>query len=873
MVSEEGIHQLPDSDPEETQEWIESLRGLIRDGNTSRAHYLLTRVAEEARALGISHASFTQTDYINSIPLSEQPPYPGDLELEKRIRAITRWNAVAMVERANSRAPGLGGHLATYASAATLFEVGLNHLFRGNEILERRDHLYFQGHAAPGIYARAFLEGRLSAEQLDHFRREVSGNGLPSYPHPRRLPDFWEYPTVSMGLGALNAVAQAHFNRYLSDRNLVDTSASRVWAFLGDGEMAEPETLTAVAVAGRERLGNLTFVVNCNLQRLDGPVLGSGKIVQECEGLFRGAGWNVIKVVWGGAWDALLARDVHGHLLGQMNATPDGTFQTYTTSPGAFIREDFFGAPDQLRQLVEHLSDREIERLPRGGHDPEKVFAAYAAANARTDRPTVVLAKTVKGWALGSDVEGRNATHQIKHLDADGLREFRDRLQIPIADSDLVEGVPPYFHPGHDSPEVQYLVECRARLGGPIPKRRSTAPRRLAAIPDAPFAYLKVGNDGDRTATTTAALARVLRDLLRDPAIGPRIVPIVADEGRTFGWDGLFAEAHVHAHAGQNYERVDAGLVLSYKESPDGQILQAGICEALAVASMTAAGSTYSSWDFPMLPIYATYSMFGFQRTGDALWAMSDQMCSGLLVGGTAGRTSLAGEGLQHCDGQSLLLASANPGCRSYDPAYAYELAVIVEDELRRALVHAQPLAWTYVTVYNEATPQPAMPDGIEADILGGISKVAAQGTHPRVRLFGSGVLLHEALAASKVLASDHGIDSEVFSVTSYQMLRTESEAAQADRRNRDVVSGTGVVPTTLERVLGEVALPIVAVTDYQRLVADQIRPYLDSPFEVLGTDGFGLSDTREALREHFHVSCRHIVGAALRTLGIPENP
>src|SRR5450759_2743292 len=710
-------HQLPDIDPSETREWLDALDQVHSQEGDERARFLLFKILKRARQLRVGLPPLTQTRYINTISPEQEPFFPGDEEIERRIRRLIRWNAVAMVLRANNRAPGIGGHLATYASAATLYEVGFNHFFRGKDAKSpggdsgSGDQIFFQGHAAPGMYARAFLEGRLTEENLDHFRQEaLSGVGLPSYPHPRTQPDFWEFPTVSMGIGPISAIYQARLNRYLANRGLADTSASRVWAFLGDGEMDEPEAVTALSMAAREGLDNLTFVVNCNLQRLDGPVRGNGKIIQELEGLFRGAGWNVIKVVWGREWDDLLARDVDGVLVNKMNETLDGEFQKFSVMGGAYIREHFFGPDPRLRRLVEHLSDDDLARLRRGGHDYRKVYAAYRAATEHRGAPTVVLAKTTKGWTLGPGVEARNITHQAKKLSEAELRVFRDRLELPIPDAALHDA--PYYHPGPDSPEIQYMLERRRALGGSVPRRVVRAEPLPAPRPEVDAEFTA---GSEMAVSTTMAFGRLLRNLIRDPKIGSRIVPIVPDEARTFGLDPLFKEVGIYASMGQRYEPVDSDLVLSYREAKDGQVLEEGITEAGAVASLQAAATSYATHGLPLIPFYIFYSMFGFQRTGDQFWALADARGRGFVMGATAGRTTLAGEGLQHDDGHSHVLASVIPNIRAYDPAYAYELASIIREGIDRMYVKGEDVFY-YVTLYNENYPMPKRRDGLTDD-------------------------------------------------------------------------------------------------------------------------------------------------------------
>jgi len=870
MYFDEFKHQLPDIDPDETGEWLDSLDQVVEDEGTARARFLMFKLLKRARQLQVGLPSLTQTRYVNTISPEQEPPFPGDEQLERRIRRLIRWNAVAMVLRANNRYPGLGGHLSTYASSASLYEVGFNWFFRGKDGGSAGDQVFYQGHAAPGMYARAFLEGRLTEDRLDHFRREVvPGQGLSSYPHPRLMPDFWEFPTVSMGIGPLSAIYQARFNRYLHQRGIVDTSGSRVWAFLGDGEMDEPEALAGLSLAAREGLDNLTFVVNCNLQRLDGPVRGNGKIIQELEGLFRGAGWRVIKVIWGREWDDLLARDVDGVLVDRMNETLDGEFQKYSVSGPAYVRERFFGPDRRLRALVEHLSDEDIKRLRRGGHDHRKLYAAYLAATEYRGAPTVILAKTIKGWALGPGAEGRNVTHQVKKLSEAELRVFRDRLELPIPDSKLKDA--PYFHPGPDSDEVRYIAERRRALGGPLPRRvvRNQPLAEPAPGVDAEFA------DGSATpVSTTMAFAKLLRSLIRDKGIGRRIVPIIPDEARTFGMDPLFKEVGIYAALGQRYEPVDSDLVLSYREAVDGQVLEEGINEAGSMASLQAAGTAYATHGVAMVPFYIFYSMFGFQRTGDQAWAFGDARGRGFLMGATAGRTTLAGEGLQHDDGQSHLLASTIPSIRAYDPAYAYELAAIVRDGIRRMYVEGEDVYY-YVTLYNENYAMPARPDGADEGILRGIYLLRPApdlgGSALRVRLVGSGSILQQVIAARELLAERFGVAAEVYSAPSFQLLRRD--AIRAERWNRLHPMETPRVPY-VSQVLGPDGGPIIAATDWLKAVPDQVARWVPAPFVPLGTDGFGRSDTRESLRALFEIDPPAIaVGAlgALATTGAIE--
>ncbi len=863
MYIDEFKHQLPDIDQGETTEWMDSLDQVVEGEGETRARFLLFKLLKRARQLQVGLPPLTNTRYINTISPEQEPFFPGDEDLERRIRRLIRWNAVAMVLRANSRYAGIGGHLATYASAATLYEVGFNHFFRGKDGDGPGDQVFYQGHAAPGIYARAFLEGRISEEQLDHFRRETPPqDGLSSYPHPRLMPNFWEFPTVSMGLGPISAIYQARFNRYLQNRGLLDTSKSRVWAFLGDGETDEPEALGALHVAAREGLDNLTFVVNCNLQRLDGPVRGNGKIIQELEAVFRGSGWNVIKVVWGREWDELLARDVDGVLVEKMNTTVDGEFQKFSVAGGAYIREHFFGPDPRLRKLVEHLTDDELAKLRRGGHDYRKVYAAYKAATEHGGVPTVILAKTVKGWTLGPGVEARNITHQAKKLTESELKIFRDRLELPIPDSALKDA--PYYHPGPNSEEVQYLNERRRALGGELPKRVVRSAPLPAPKPtfDAEFAA------GSPTpVSTTMAFTRLLRNLVRDPDLGPRIVPIIPDEARTFGMDPLFNEVGIYASGGQSYEPVDSELVLKYREAKDGQVLEEGITEAGSMASFTAAATSYATLAHPMIPFYIFYSMFGFQRTGDQIWAAGDARARGFLLGATAGRTTLAGEGLQHDDGHSHVLASTVPNVRAYDPAFAYELAAIVRDGIERMYGAGEDVFY-YVTLYNENYPQAPKPAGVDEGLLRGIYRFAAAPKSKKgakvVRLVGSGAILQQAITAQALLSEKFGVAAEVYSAPSFGLLRRDG--LSAERWNRLHPAGTPRVPY-VTKVLGSAGGPVIAVSDWMAAVPQGIAPWVPASFVALGTDGFGRSDTRESLRAYFEIDAASIAAAAMSAL------
>ena len=863
--------QLPDVDPEETREWLDSLDAVVGNAGRGRARYLMLRLLERAREQHVGVPALRSTDYINTIPPEREPDFPGDEYVERRIRAYTRWNAAIMVHRAQRPGIGVGGHISSYASSASLYEVGFNHFFRGRDHPGGGDHLYFQGHASPGMYARAFLEGRLTESQLDGFRQELSheGGGLSSYPHPRLMPDFWEFPTVSMGLGPLNAIYQARFNRYLHSRGIKDTSGQRVWAFLGDGEMDEPESLGAIGVAAREELDNLTFVINCNLQRLDGPVRGNGKIIQELESYFRGAGWNVIKVIWGRNWDPLLAADVDGALVNLMNATPDGDYQTYKSEHGGFVREHFFGRDPRTLKMVEHMSDAEVWNLQRGGHDYFKVYSAFQAAVEHTGQPTVILAKTIKGWTLGSHFEGRNSTHQMKKLTAEDLKGFRDRLYLDIPDEALDSKLPPYFKPGKDSDELAYMFERRRELGGSIP-RRSVSVKPLIQPDEKSYDVLRRGS-GKQAVATTMAFVRLLKELLKHPEMGPRFVPIIPDEARTFGMDAMFPTQKIYSPHGQNYQSVDRDLLLAYKESVTGQILHEGITEAGSAASFTAAGTAYSTHGEHMIPIYIFYSMFGFQRIGDSLWAAGDQLTRGFLLGATAGRTTLNGEGLQHEDGHSLLLASTNPAVVSYDPAFSFELAHIVRDGLARMYGEdpgdRSPDVFYYLTVYNEPYLQPAEPADVDVPgILRGVHhyKPAPEGTGPEAQLLASGVAVQWALKAQELLAADWGVYADVWSVTSWTELRRDALACDSwNLVNPDGAQQMPYITSALRDRPG----PVVAVSDWMRAVPDQIAPWVLNDFVSLGTDGFGMSDTRPALRRHFRVDAESIVVRALTAL------
>jgi pyruvate dehydrogenase E1 component len=869
--------QLPDTDPDETQEWLESLDAVVDNAGRNRARYLMLRMLERSREQQVGVPSVLSTDYINTIPPEQEPWFPGDEDVERRIRAYIRWNAAIMVHRAQRPGIAVGGHISSYASSASLYEVGFNHFFKGKDHPSGGDQIYFQGHASPGMYARAYLEGRLDEHQLDGFRQEVShpGGGLSSYPHPRLMPDFWEFPTVSMGLGPMNAIYQARFNRYLRDRGIADTSDQHVWAFLGDGEMDEPESLGPIGLAAREELDNLTFVINCNLQRLDGPVRGNGKVIQELESFFRGAGWNVIKVIWGRGWDKLLAADRDGALVNLMNQTPDGDYQTYKAEDGAFVREHFFGRDPRTRKMVEGMSDKEVWDLARGGHDYRKVYAAYKAATDHKGQPTVILAKTIKGWTLGSHFEGRNSTHQMKKLTAEDLANFRDRLYLPIPDEALDKTLPPYYKPAADSDEMQYMLERRRQLGGSVPRRRSEF-KLLKAPEDKAFDVVRRGA-GKQEVATTMAFVRLLKELIKDAELGPRFVPIIPDEARTFGLDSLFPTKKIYNPHGQRYTSVDRELMLAYKESETGQILHEGINEAGSSASFIAAGTSYATHAEAMIPIYIFYSMFGFQRTGDELWAAGDQMARGFLLGATAGRTTLNGEGLQHEDGHSLLLAATNPAVVAYDPAFSFEVGHITKDALRRMYGedpgaplggHRSPDVMYYLTVYNEPYVQPAEPEGLDVNgLLAGMYRYA-EGPQlengKKAQVLASGVAVPWALRAQELLANDWGVSADVWSVTSWTELRRQ--AVEAEEWNLLHPAEEPKVPYVTQVLQGTDG-PVVAVSDWMKAVPDMLAPFVPGGMSTLGTDGFGLSDTRPALRRHFRVDAESVVVRTLASL------
>ncbi|MFG0288528.1 MAG: pyruvate dehydrogenase (acetyl-transferring), homodimeric type [Rhodopirellula sp. JB044] len=849
----------------ETQEWLSSLEYVLESQGPERVKFLIDQLRDRAAEHGVPLTADTSTPYVNTIPPQKQPAYPGNRELERRIKSIIRWNAMAMVVRANKRGGGVGGHISTFASSATLYEVAFNHFFKGRGADGYSgDSVYFQGHASPGMYSRAFVEGRLDEEKLENFRRELSeGGGLSSYPHPWLMPEFWEYPTVSMGLGPIMAIYQARFNEYLNDRGLKNTKGQKVWAFLGDGECDEPETLGAIGLASREKLDNLIFVINCNLQRLDGPVRGNGKIIQELESIFHGAGWNVIKVIWGSEWDELLARDKTGLLAKRMNEVVDGQYQKYTSMPGSYIREHFFGKYPELLELVKHLSDEKLERIRRGGHDPEKVYAAYKqAVELNNGKPTVILAKTVKGYGLGEAGEGRNVAHNQKKMNEAELLEFRTRFGIPISDEEV--GNAPFYKPPASSAEMKYLQERRKALGGPVPSRPANPP--TMEVPSMEDFGKLIGKLENKSISTTFAVVQTLIAMCRDKKIGKNVVPIVPDESRTFGMEGMFRQFGIYAHAGQLYEPADSDQIAFYKEAQDGQILEEGITECGSMSSFNAAGTAYSCHGVNMIPFYIYYSMFGFQRVGDSIWAAADMRAKGFLVGGTAGRTTLNGEGLQHQDGHSLLNAIAYPTVRAYDPAFAYEVVVIVQEGLQRMYADGEQCIY-YITAENEEYMHPEMPEGCEEGIVKGMYKfksVDADGAKQRVQLFGSGAILNCALKAQEILAEKYSISSDVWSVTSYTQLRREAGACERwNRLHPTETPRKSYLEKTLEGVEG----PFISASDYVRALGEQLTPWIPGDYYVLGTDGMGRSETREALRRHFEVDAESIVIATLYRL------
>jgi pyruvate dehydrogenase E1 component len=877
----------PDTDPVETGEWLDSIKAVIQADGGARAHYLLERMADEARRAGAEIPFSPTTAYINTIPPQIEAKSPGDAAIEWRIRSLIRWNALAMVVRANRKPGDLGGHIASFASSATLYDVGFNHFWRAPHAGNPGDLLYIQGHSSPGIYARAFLEGRISTDQLDHFRMETGGRGIPSYPHPWLMPDFWQTPTVSMGLGPISAIYQARFWKYLEARGLIPASDRKVWCFLGDGETDEPESLGAIALAGREQLDNLVFVVNCNLQRLDGPVRGNGKIIQELEGSFRGAGWNVLKVIWGSYWDPLLAQDSKGILRKLMMETLDGEYQNFKAFGGAYTREHFFGKYPETAAMVAHMTDEDIWRLNRGGHDPHKVYAAYAAATAHAGQPTVILAKTVKGYGMGKAGEAQNITHQQKKMDDESIRVFRDRFNIPVSDERLPEV--PFYHPGADSPEAKYIAERRAALGGSLPQRRMKSDETLIA-PELPLFERLLKASGEREISTTMAFVQALNITLRDKQLGPRCVPIVADEARTFGMEGLFRQIGIYAPFGQKYKPMDAEQLMFYREDQAGQVLQEGITEAGAFCSWLAAATSYSTNNLPMLPFFIFYSMFGFQRIGDLCWAAGDMRARGFLLGATAGRTTLNGEGLQHEDGHSHLLAGAIPNCRAYDPTFAFEVAVILQNGMHRMMNEQEDAFW-YLTLMNENYAHPEMPKGAEADIIKGMyllqstsfvsaanggGRAAGEGggkgtakkvKTPHVQLLGSGTILREVIAAAELLDKDFGVTADIWSCPSFSELRRDG--FDTERHNRLHPEDKKPRVAHVTACLADRAGPAIAATDYVRAYADQIRAFLPEGkrYTVLGTDGFGRSDTRASLRHFFEVDRYYIAHAAIAAL------
>ncbi len=849
-----------DVDAVETEEWLEALDAVVENDGPRRAHDLVERVVERARIKGAAIEYVGPTPYVNTIQREDEPPLPGDPAMERRVRSLIRWNAIATILRANKESSELGGHIASYQSAAMLYEIGFNHFWHAPSEEHGGDLVYIQGHSSPGIYARAFLEGRLSEEEMEGFRQEVSRpGGLSSYPHPWLMPDFWQFPTVSMGLGPIMAIYQARFMRYLNDRGVADTSGRKVWAFLGDGESDEPESLGAIALAGRERLGNLVFVVNCNLQRLDGPVRGNGKIIQELETIFRGAGWNVLKVIWGDRWDPLLESDHDGLLVKRMEEAVDGEYQVYKARDGAYVREHFFGKYPDLAERVADMTDEQIWDLNRGGHDAKKVYAAYAAAQGATRSPTVILAKTIKGYGMGEAGEGQNITHQQKKMNAEALQVFRDRFELEITDEEVEQVA---FHkPPDDSPEMTYMRERREALGGHLPARRRRVSESLP-VPPLEIFESQLEGTGEREISTTMSFVRILAALLRDKSLGPRVVPIVPDESRTFGMEGMFRQLGIYSSVGQLYEPEDADSLMFYREDRQGQVLQEGINEAGAFSSWIAAATSYSNHAVQMIPFYVFYSMFGFQRIGDLAWAAGDSRARGFLIGGTAGRTTLNGEGLQHEDGHSHLLASTIPNCVAYDPAYAHELAVIVHEGLRR-MVAEQEDVFYYLTVMNENYPHPKLPEGSEEGILRGMHRIREVDA-PQARLLGSGTILREVEAAADLLASDFGVDAEVWSVTSWTELRRDG--LRCDREARLHPEADAPAPW-IKSCLGDGEAPVVASTDYMKALPDGVRGWVPGRFEVLGTDGFGRSDYRRHLRSFFEVDRHHIVVAALRAL------
>lgn len=861
-VQTESEDAFGDEDPVETEEWVQAINSVLKSGGAKRAQYLLQRLSVKVTATGAQLPYAITTPYRNTIPVSEEVRMPGDLFMDRAIRSLVRWNAMAMVMRANLKDGDLGGHISTFQSSATLYDVGFNYFFRGPTSEHKGDLVYIQGHSAPGIYARSFLEGRLTEEQLDKFRQEVDGDGLSSYPHPWLMPEYWQFPTVSMGLGPLQAIYQAHIMKYLGCRGLSEPQDRKVWCYIGDGEMDEPESQGALSLAGRESLDNLIFVVNCNLQRLDGPVRGNGKVIQELEGLFRGAGWNVIKVVWGRLWDPLFEKDQLGFLQQRMDEAVDGDYQNYKSRDGAYTREHFFGKYPELIEMVAHLTDEDIYRLNRGGHDPYKVYAAYAAAVAHKGQPTVILAKTVKGYGLGLAGEAQNYTHQVKKLDLESLKEFRDRFDIPLPDAELK--TVPYYRPPDNSPEMTYLRERRKELGGFLPQRKNTF-EALTIPPLETFKTFLEGT-GEREISTTMAFVRILSTLIKDKQFGERVVPIVPDEARTFGMEGMFRQLGIYSSAGQLYEPSDSEQFMYYREDKEGQVMEEGINEGGAFAAWLAAATSYTNHDCPLIPFYVYYSMFGFQRIGDLCWAAGDLQARGFLLGGTAGRTTLNGEGLQHQDGHSHILASTVPNCISYDPAFAYELAVIIQDGLQKMFVDKLP-CYYYITIMNENYVQPPMPEGVEEDIVKGLylyQKNTSDSSQKTAQLIGSGTILREVIAAAEILKKEFDVDADIWSATSFNELRREGLAVERwNMLHPEETPRKGHVETCFEKTRG----PVIAATDYMKAYPDQIREFVSARFTVLGTDGFGRSDTRERLRHFFEVDRYFITVATLNAL------
>ncbi|EEF78685.1 pyruvate dehydrogenase (acetyl-transferring), homodimeric type [Methylophaga thiooxydans] len=849
-----------DHDPQETQEWLDALESVIEAGGEQKAHYIIEKLIDMARRTGINLPYSANTAYVNTIPVDQQERIPGDQAMEHKLRSYIRWNAMAMVQKANMKPGSVGGHIASFSSAATLYDVGFNHFFKGDEYGNGADMVFVQGHSSPGIYARSFLEGRLTEDQLNNFRFEVDGKGLSSYPHPWLMPDYWQFPTVSMGLGPILAIYQARFMKYMQDREIVATEGRHVWAYLGDGEMDEPESLGAITLAGREKLDNLIYVVNCNLQRLDGPVRGNGKIVQELEALFRGAGWNVIKVLWGSGWDQLLARDTEGLLLKRMEEVVDGEYQNYKAKDGAYVRKHFFGKYPELLEMVSDMTDEDIWHLSRGGHDPRKIYAAYKRATEHVGQPTVILAKTVKGYGMGEAGEGQNTTHQQKKLELEHMKRFRDRFNIPVTDEEIDKI--PFIKLKDDSPEKKYLMERRQELGGFLPKRNNNAP--ALEIPELKAFDAVLKSSGDRELSTTMAFVRVLTALIRDKKIGKNIVPIVPDEARTFGMEGLFRSVGIYSSSGQRYEPEDSGKVMWYREDTKGQILEEGINEAGSMAEWVSAATAYSNYNTNMVPFYIYYSMFGFQRVGDLWWLAGDIQAKGFLIGGTAGRTTLNGEGLQHQDGHNLLMANAVPNCISYDPTYAYEVAVIVHDGMKR-MYEKQENVFYYITAMNENYKHPDMPEGSEEGIIKGLYQLKSGGKHKlKAQLMGSGTILREVEAAAEMLEKDWKVSADVWSATSMnELVREGQDVDRFNRLNPTAEKKRSYISECLDDQPGVV----VAATDYVRLYAEQIRPWVKSSYTVLGTDGFGRSDTREALRSFFEVDRYHVVVATLNAL------